>query len=215
MPFPFSKIFRQALGLTQTNRFLWPYGLLLFSVVVYPWAKPGLVAAIAALIDKRETDFAKSFKAGSFFVGRITLLAFFAAIFLWLVYIWSVVAFVPVFVFVSSLLELSLLFVVLHDMKAPDSFSSALTLWAKHWPILIILSIILFLISALFPAIAAVVFFQFYGSIGMAFVALFFLLLASLPLVFTQICWVLAFQELVKPLKLEEEQAAILPEVAS
>src|SRR3989344_384560 len=216
MGFPYAKIFKQALGLTQTNRFLWPYGLLLLSVVVYRWAKPGLIKAIKALTDKQGTDFAKSFKAGNFFAVRIALFAFFAAVFLWLVYLWSALAFVPAFLFVASLLELSHLFIVLHDLKAADSLSSALGLWAKYWPVLIMLSISLFFLSALFPAAAMIVFFRFYGNIGMAVVALFFLVLASLPLIFTQACWVLAFQELVKPVKLEQdERAAVLPEVAS
>lgn len=233
MDFPYNKILRQAYSITKQNKFLWGFGLFLvfFPVIWFFafWFKAGLITSIREVVNKRETNLAKSLSLGSNFFGRIGFLGLLLAVFLgavnWLLLkpqpsqganLFAILVYAIIGLTVIAVVELAAVFVVFHDLKTKDSLNSALDLVSKHWLTLIVLSLILLAVSSVFPSVAAVVFFRFYGNINMALAAVFFLLCSAGPLVFSQVCWVLGFQELVKPVKLEEdEQPIAVPEVAS
>lgn len=228
--FPFGKIFKQASALTKTNRFLWVYGLFL---VLFPitwvyafWAKSGMVVAIKEIIDKKNTNFVSSLKTGNKFFGSVFITGLLFAIVLGAMtrftfqpdYMNFFTALVYLIVALGLIVvtEISILFIILNNLKLKDAFKAGTNLLVKYWLTLSLLALVLIVINCVFPSLALIVFLKFYGNILLAFVALFFLLLGSIPMVFTQICWIKAFQELVKPIKLEEgTEAAILPEIVS
>ncbi|OGE81771.1 MAG: hypothetical protein A3H72_00265 [Candidatus Doudnabacteria bacterium RIFCSPLOWO2_02_FULL_48_8] len=209
----------------------WPETLLLLGMLFVGFrAKAGLIVASREILLKRQTGFVSSLRSGRKFAVRIAgVLVLLAAVLVVIGIILSqpeltettqlflslIYAAIGLNLFAAT--ELACLFAVFYDLKLKDSLTSALNLIAKYWATLMILSLVLFVIQAVLPVLAAVVFIQIYGNIIMAAVAVFFLLSAPVALVFTQVCWALAFQELVRGIKLEEDKPieTILPEIAS
>ncbi|MBI2355922.1 MAG: hypothetical protein HYV13_01790 [Candidatus Doudnabacteria bacterium] len=190
-------------------------------------SKVGLVTAFSELLAKRETNLRKSFRTGRKYYERIAIEFLLFAVFLtlisWLLFepasaaasrMFSTLVYAIVGLSLIAVVELAALFTVFNDLRARQSLSAAWDLVSKYWFSLTFLSLVLLIINSILPTIASIVFFRFYGNIGMALAAAFFLLCSALPLVFTQACWILTFQELVKPVKLEGEQEAALPEAA-
>jgi hypothetical protein len=126
--------------------------------------------------------------------------------------------------------------IVFHDLKIKESIKFSFNLISKHWPQLILLSLFLLGVAfaALFTALLAAailaspfVLLAFMAYHRMETATLILTVLASIiglvgyiavqsaTAVFIQAVWVLAFRELVKPEKLEEEKVAIVPETAS
>jgi hypothetical protein len=103
--FPYSRIFKQALDLTRTYKFLWIFGLfltlgstlflreegevqsvpqtylwliimaVLIFLVLYFRSKAGMIIGIKAVLDKQETSLSKSFQASRLFYIRIILIS--------------------------------------------------------------------------------------------------------------------------------------------
>lgn len=238
MDFPYKKIFKQAGSLIGT-KFLWLYGLFLSLFVLSSFylnsqmpryfifvvwflllalssrSKAGLIWAIKAILDKQSTDFQKSFKVSSVFYVRIMeLVALFAA-FTALLSFSSVrvsglaaAIYLVIFLTAETILELASMFVILHDMKLMQSLQAAMDLTFKRWPNLMVLAFILMLgLSISFMPMGLIYMFGFW-------VEVLALPLQAVALVFVQAVWVLAFQELVKPVKLEKEEPLVLPEAA-
>lgn len=246
MPFPYFKIFKQAYVLVRTHKFLWTYGLflvvfflssfflradlfgrsltpkyLLFAVWfltlwLFSKSKAGLISAIKAILDGQSTDFGKSFKAANLFYGRIMELIVLASVIVAVISLvlnlsavsWLLI-YLAVFLAINIITELASIFIVVFDLKLAEAAGSSIGLMFKHGPHLVLLSISLMLIASIFFLPFAFIFFP-------KILGLFLLPIEAVVLVFAQAVWVLAFQELIRPVKLEEDEtmAAVLPEVA-
>ena len=127
--------------------------------------------------------------------------------------------FIPVAAVLMILDVISVYFICLYDRGLRESLFASWDLIVKKWPTLLVFAALLWLtLSFAFAALVFVVFLivlVFSGSLVWIFSAL--ILVPSLAILsaFHQTAWLLAFLELIKPVKFEEtEEIASVPEIA-
>ena len=139
--------------------------------------------------------------------------------------------FLPLSVLVNLLSNLSPMYVVFYNMPIGRAISSAFNMCRKLWPTLVVFSVILGLLTMLATSallliwglgveILSQLFYNtggFVHTIGYGLSGVFaiiaFLIFAGFITAYQQIAWVLAFNELVKPIKLEEGEVVPVPEI--
>lgn len=145
----------------------------------------------------------------------------------------ALIIFVPIALLINFINNLGPIFVVLHDMRIGEAIKASFDMSKKFWPTLLAFSIALWFLTLIANIIfvgvystgVAFLFNLFYntttfsisfGSIlfgGIAFMGTIFI--AGLIAVFQQIAWVLLFKDLIKPVKIAEEEPIPMPEVIS
>ncbi|MEJ0021732.1 MAG: hypothetical protein WDN47_04115 [Candidatus Doudnabacteria bacterium] len=147
----------------------------------------------------------------------------------------GLIIFIPISVIAALISFLAPMFVVLHDFKIGEAIQRSFELVSQFWFTLLVFSFMLFclavlafLASLIAAAITALPFvllaYLAYHKVGFgAGVALtivsvtagsiVFLIIQALVATFAQTAWVLAFLELIKPQKLEEEESLPVPEI--
>lgn len=203
-------------------------------------AKAGLILGLKAILDKRATDFGKSFKQGGLFYRRIFRAYFliylgvilaglllsipiiylialkldFRAIVL---IIFALIIFIPISLIALFLEVLSPLFVVLYDLTVTEAIKSSFDLFIKFWPqlvafgfcilftVLVVFFVSLFGLIIIFTPIVFLIHLFYYKVAVFVLGGAIFLIIQSGLAVFQQTAWVLVFQELVKPQKIEGE----------
>lgn len=210
-------------------------------LVLYFRFKASLIIAIKAIIEKQETSFGKAYKASQLFYGRILAVYLFmtTVLMLLLVLISSpiihfaqqkhtiqasvlggigTIVFLPAALAIGFIMVLAPMFVVIYDLKVKESVQKSLDLISMHWANLVGLGLLLFVVQLVVVPFGFLAQFLYYKG-GLWPILLFvvtsvvLLVLLSVISVLQQVAWVLAFQELIKPQKFEEEKTAIAPEV--
>lgn len=209
--------------------------------ILYFRAKAGLTIAIKAIIEKQETSFGKAFTAGRLFYGRIlvvyvflslalmALLALLSAPIVHLVQQKQIIGasvlggigaiiFVPTALAIEFILILSPMFIVFYDLKVKEAINKSFDLTSKHWPQLVGLGLLLFmvwLIAAPFGFLARFLYDKggLWPIMFLILTQIVILILLSVISVFQQTAWVLAFEELIKPQKFEEAETLPEPEI--
>lgn len=207
----------------------------LFVIVLYFRAKAGLIVAVKATLDKQETNFWRAFRLGGIFFNRILIISILIELGLILlglvlsgpiVYMFNqhftsraivllilaLLIFIPVAVLAILVNVLAPMFAVIFDLKIRQATASAFELVLKNKTQLSILGLLLLLAEFLPLFLASIVLGLQHGlSMGLLSSGV-FLVVASAITVFAQTAWVLAFLELIKPQKLEEEDTLPVPE---
>jgi hypothetical protein len=142
---------------------------------------------------------------------------------------------IPASIIVLLMSLIAPMFVVLYDFKIGEAISSSFDLVAKYWKQLVVFGLILvalnlgiLLLTVILTALSLVPFVLLailtYHKISVAIPLVLmvggivtglivFLAIQSAMAIFTQTTWVLAFLEIIKPQKLEEEQPVAMPEI--
>lgn len=211
--------------------------LLIILIVLYFRCRAAIISAVKAVLDKKETTFSKAFRSSRDFYQRLFLISFLIGLAMMTVvlvvavpvsYFFSLKmtvraivllvlgsgAVIPVLVAGVLVDFLASLFVVLFDLKIKDAVNSSFDLISKHWPQFLVFGFFLFCLTIpalFFGAFVVSLASSLLGIWGLSAGIVFFLFAQSILAVFTQASWVLFFLQLVKPTKLDEEEAA-LPE---
>ncbi len=227
-------------------------------IVVMMWfyfrARTAVIIGTKAVLDKKDTGFKKSFRAGKHFYVRIFGI-WFVTVFLTvlalvilaspvvylstqglggraaLLGIIAVLIFVPLAFLAGFINNLAPMFVVQHDLQIGKAVNASFDMVKKYWAGLLSFSILLGLLNGIilgFLSFCFVLGFEFFthlfyntggfqitiSSILFAFACLIALLFFGSGVAsYQQISWVLLFNDLVKPQKLEEEEIVPVPEV--
>lgn len=148
----------------------------------------------------------------------------------------AILIFVPVSIILGFINSLGSVSIVIHDLKIGEAFNQGLGLSLKFWPTLFVFMVYLVLISAVifiasvgaavlialpFVILANLIYDN--GGLAVSFLVggtggllglIVFLTLQSAVISFHQTAWILALQELVKPIKTKEEAVVAVPETA-
>ncbi|MEO8065908.1 MAG: hypothetical protein ABI643_03610 [Candidatus Doudnabacteria bacterium] len=210
---------------------------LIFFILVYFRARAGMIFALKRILEKQNSSFKQAVSASRLFYARlllitvlITLVWIILGIVLalpvvymanrhhigqaWILGIFAGAIWIAMFVPTYLAQALAPLFVVMYNFKIRESLDLAFSLVRKFLGSLAVLGLILFLLQIL-----PIVFFSFLAyytdSLTMRILGAAVIFLIEIVLeVFQQSVWVLAFLELVKPQKFEEEErVAPIPEV--
>jgi hypothetical protein len=204
-------------------------------IVLYFRAKAGLMIAIKAILDKQETSFGRAFRFAGLFFNRILIISILAELGLALLavvlggpvavlfkqhflnravvlLVLALLIFIPAAVTAILVNILAPMFVVIFDLKIQEAVSSAFELIKKYRFQLILFGLLLFSLELAPLFLMSIVVKLHRGLTTSLFCAAAFLIIESAVAVFAQTAWVLAFLELVKPQKVEEERVP-LPEV--
>lgn len=145
--------------------------------------------------------------------------------------VFALIIFLPISFVVNSINNLGPMFIVEHDMKIGEAISISFDMTRKHWPTVLAFSIALWFLTliasiilvstiGLGVAILSPIFYNMgtFGVLNIVLaiaVTLVFILILGMFACYQQIAWVLLFDELVRPVKLEEEEPVPMPEVVS
>jgi len=209
--------------------------LVIILLILYFRAKAGTIIAVNKILEKKEINFGKSLKEGGIFYNRLmgvwfitTSVLLICVVFLTIpvsylvsinyltratiLGIFAFLIFVPISLTISLINCLAPIFIVQNNLKIGSSIKLSFDLIKKQWMTLLIFSVMLGLINM----ISVVILYRLvYDLVGFwPFIGL-FLLVQSFVAAFSQAAWVLAFNELVKPIKVEETEPQPVPEIAS
>lgn len=217
-------------------------------IVLYYRSKVGLILAVKALVEKKETGFIKGLQASkpayhkatvlsiTFWFFILIVIAILSAPIFYLIVLGfidratmlgtlALIIFIPLSILGSPLSILSTLFVSLYELKIGASVKASFSLIAKKWlPLLtfafllwsIVITTLFISLFMVFLVLAPFIFtlgIEIY-AIGVGLGLMFFLGVTALIAVFYLTAWVLAFEELIKPIKTEEEEPLVIPEAA-
>jgi hypothetical protein len=143
----------------------------------------------------------------------------------------ALVIFIPLAVVANFVNNLAPVFVVFYDFKVPESVRASMDMVRKFWPMLLGFSIYLGFLTGIAVSLFAIVWgagvvflgHLFYnthgigiklGAISLSLVAIgAFLIFNGFVSAFQQIAWVLMFKEIIRPVKMEDEEAVPAPEI--
>jgi hypothetical protein len=206
----------------------------LLFLIFYFRCKAGLIIAIKATLDKQETSFKKAFKASILFVGQIFSITLkvglgLAVIALILsapiIYMFNhnfsyrgitlsvlaLIIYAPIFILGMLTVTLAPLFAVIYDLKTNEAIARSFELIGKYWVTLTVMFFILGIIDLPLFLVNFVVGLR--GGLAFTSVAIAFAIFQLIFVVFSQTAWILAFQDLVKPQKLADEEPVVVPEI--
>ncbi len=145
----------------------------------------------------------------------------------------GLVIFLPVLIAALFTSILAPIFIVYYDQRIDEALKNSLDLVTKYWPqlmlfglflavIFMVTMIVLSVILGVFVLFAVMAYHKVSSPAGLIFAAIPILIgaLGSIIVlaaftVFQQLSWVLVFEELIRPVKVEEEKTVPLPEVAN
>jgi hypothetical protein len=218
--------------------------LFLAFIIIYFRCRASLILAIKAVLEKEHTSLTKSFRGSRNYWMRFLVISVVVDLFTLLfggiiglpVYymfqqgftyraisllIVGLLIFIPLAVTFLLINVLAPMFVTLYNFKVRESVKASLDLITKHWFTLVTLGFWTFLPQLAIGLIASTIVFSTqlkYHTIelaGLILSGIILLIFSSLIVVFQQAVWVVAFIELVKPLKPEEPEQVIVPEIAT
>ena len=210
-------------------------------IVLFFRSKAALIIAIKAIIDKEPTSAGKAFSVSQLFFSRIlgisvivelalgVLLAILASPISFMfdhhfitrgiiLIALGLIIFIPTAVVGTLLNALVPMFVVIYDQTFREAVNRSFEMISEKWLTLLGIGFVLFVIEILaFFLLLPIVFlwnlpYHREGLILSIIGLVLFVLLQSLIAVFQQSAWVLAFLELIKPAKMEEEETVVAPE---
>jgi hypothetical protein len=218
--------------------------LLVVFLMIYFRCKASMIIGIKAVLDKQETSSHKSYMASKFFYSRVFvvyMITQLAALVLGgliavpIAYMFEqnklpvaitflvigLFIFIPIAVTAALVSILAPMFVVVYDLTPREAVKRSLELISEFWLPLSSLALLMFLPQLLVLLVSVPIVFLAdlpYHMIGFPLMILGLLVLwiiHSIITVFQQTVWVLVFQNLIRPQKLEDEETVVLPEVAS
>lgn len=206
--------------------------ILFFLAMVYFRAQAGIISCIKAVLDKQITSFTQGLAAGRLFQWRLLGVAMImnAGLFaltmiiispifylyhshlLWRAGILSglgLAILIPTSIIVALISVMAPMFIVFYDLKIGEAIRQSFELVREFWLRLLVFSLLLFGINLLVSAgsIFVLLLYLAYHKVGLIVAGSLILLMVQPVLTcFAQTAWVLAFQELIKPQKFEEEK---------
>ncbi len=211
-------------------------------LILFFLCKAGLIIAVKALLDKQETSIRKSFFVARLFYGRILTLSLLGLVLIALLILiiggpilasskgahlvqtlilgsLGAIILIPILFVINFIMVMSPMFIVFYDSKVQEAIRQSMGLVLARWRWLLGFGLILLFIEVVVASLGFLLYFLYHnGSIGSWIIvslgSILFLGLVSGVQVFQQTAWVLAFQDLIKPEKLAEEEALPEPEIA-
>lgn len=147
--------------------------------------------------------------------------------------LFALAIFIPVSIVINFINNIAPMFVVLHDLRLGPAIAASLDMIRKFWVIFLFFSVMLGVLSlaasflVVMVAGGGVVFLIqiFYNTAAISYSfgsvllgicgAVAFLVFAGAIAAFQQIAWVLLFERIIKPQKIEEEEPLPMPEIIS
>ncbi len=213
-------------------------------VILYFRSKVSLMVAIKAILDKHQISGRAAFSRSRFFYPQVLGIYLLTEITVGLLagvigipiqsmfesqrnnagvsfLVIGLLIFIPIAVTAALINVLAPLFIVMYEVKSREAIKRSLDLISAQWQSLAVFGLAMFLPQFLvLLASVPVVFlaklqYHMVGFIGVIIGALILWFVHGLIMVFQQTAWILLFQDLVRPQKIEESEPVVAPEIVS